>query len=106
MSDAEDVNFEESHFAGLSSFEMLMSFGIGYLSSSERTHRNRFVGHLNAQTGIKEANFLFGDRIVACGSDDGCVYLYDARTSALLHVMPASFVRFTPRFDQYFLGRF
>lgn len=39
------------------------------------------MGHSNVQTDIKEANFLGGaDEMVAAGSDDGHVFIYDANT--------------------------
>ncbi|KAK9836189.1 hypothetical protein WJX81_007802 [Elliptochloris bilobata] len=40
----------------------------------------RFIGHINVQTDIKEATFLGGDSLVAVGSDDGCVWIYAAET--------------------------
>jgi hypothetical protein len=43
------------------------------------------VGHVNMATDIKEANFIFADRYVAVGSDDGCVYIYDANTGRLVN---------------------
>lgn len=37
----------------------------------------RFVGHCNCATDIKEAAFLGqNDSLVACGSDDGRVFIY------------------------------
>jgi WD and tetratricopeptide repeat-containing protein 1 len=41
----------------------------------------RCVGHCNVQTDIKEAVFLGqDDALVACGSDDGYVFIYNAHT--------------------------
>lgn len=50
----------------------------------------RFIGQCNLQTDIKEAVFLGqGDRLVACGSDDGRVYIYCAETGLLLRALEA-----------------
>ena len=39
----------------------------------------RYVGHCNCATDIKEVTFLgSNDELVACSSDDGCVFIYDA----------------------------
>jgi hypothetical protein len=41
------------------------------------------MGHCNVQTDIKEAVFLGEkDELVACGSDDGRVFIYRADTGA------------------------
>ncbi len=53
-------------------------------TARQRDYSARLVGHVNMATDIKEANFIFGDRFVAVGSDDGCVYIYDAHTGRLL----------------------
>jgi len=50
----------------------------------------RYVGHCNVQTDIKEACFVgAGDAVVAAGSDDGCVVLYDAATGTVLRALEA-----------------
>ena len=37
------------------------------------------MGHCNCATDIKEVTFLgSNDELVACGSDDGCVFIYNA----------------------------
>ena len=37
------------------------------------------MGHCNCATDIKEVTFLgSNDELVACGSDDGCVFIYSA----------------------------
>lgn len=39
----------------------------------------RYVGHCNVQTDIKEAVFVgLDDSLVACGSDDGMLFIYKA----------------------------
>jgi hypothetical protein len=45
-----------------------------------------YSGHLNMQTDIKEASFAFDDRFVLSGSDDGCLYVYDAASGRIVHV--------------------
>ncbi len=41
--------------------------------------RCRYVGHCNCATDIKEVTFLgSNDELVACSSDDGYVFIYDA----------------------------
>jgi WD40 repeat protein len=57
----------------------------GALPSSE-SYLNRFVGHCNVQTDIKEAVFI-GDSFVAAGSDDGRMYLYDASSGVCLRTL-------------------
>lgn len=50
----------------------------------------RYQGHSNVQTDIKEVCFVgAGDEIVAAGSDDGCVMLYDAMTGRVLRALEA-----------------
>jgi WD and tetratricopeptide repeat-containing protein 1 len=42
------------------------------------------MGHCNVQTDIKEAVFLGEkDELVACGSDDGRVFIYSAETGRM-----------------------
>jgi hypothetical protein len=50
----------------------------------------RCIGHCNVQTDIKESVFLGrGDGLVACGSDDGRVFIYDAGSGALVKALEA-----------------
>jgi len=50
----------------------------------------RFIGHANIQTDIKEAAFLgSNDDLVACGSDDGRVFIYDASTGECIKLLQA-----------------
>lgn len=43
--------------------------------------QRRYIGHRNVSTDIKEACFMGGhDDLVACGSDDGLVFIYNAET--------------------------
>lgn len=52
--------------------------------------RQRFVGHCNMQTDIKEAQFLgHDDSLVACGSDDGRIFIYEASTGACIRTITA-----------------
>ena len=52
--------------------------------------RQRYVGHCNVQTDIKEATFLGAhDQLIACGSDDGRVFIYDSITGACLRALSA-----------------
>lgn len=48
-----------------------------------------FAGASNVMTDIKEAVFLSDGKYIACGSDDGHVFFYDAECSELLHVLSA-----------------
>lgn len=48
-------------------------------------YRNRLCGHQNLYTSIKEANFYgAGAQCVMSGSDDGFLYVWDARTGDIL----------------------
>lgn len=50
----------------------------------------RYVGHCNMQTDIKEVVFLGqGDQLVAAGSDDGRVFIYDAASGTPLCCLEA-----------------
>lgn len=50
----------------------------------------RYIGHCNVQTDIKEAVFLGQhDDLVACGSDDGKVFIFDASTGRPVKVLDA-----------------
>jgi hypothetical protein len=58
------------------------------LSGGRGRLSQRCIGHCNVQTDIKEAVFLGqDDALVAAGSDDGCVFIYDAATGALCGVL-------------------
>lgn len=48
------------------------------------------AGHANVQTDIKEAIFMGSqDELVAAGSDDGSVFIYDAVTGQVVKVLQA-----------------
>lgn len=48
------------------------------------------AGHANVQTDIKEAVFLGqSDDLVAAGSDDGNVFIYDAQTGHIVRILQA-----------------
>eukprot|EP00798_Chlamydomonas_sp_ICE-L_P008194 gene8194-1456_t len=50
----------------------------------------RYVGHCNRHTDIKECVYVgMGDLLIAAGSDDGRVFLYDAETGELLAALEA-----------------
>ena len=55
---------------------------------TRRSFLQRFVGHANRQTDIKESTF-WGPYILS-GSDDGHVFMWDRRTARLLCVLKAS----------------
>lgn len=55
-------------------------------TSTYLTASQCYSGHLNMQTDIKEASFAFDDRFVLSGSDDGCLYVYDATSGHIVHV--------------------
>lgn len=59
-------------------------------SEGGRRLQQRYIGQINLQTDIKECVFVGrGDRLVACGSDDGRVYIYDTETGKLVKVLVA-----------------
>lgn len=69
--------------------------GIWFGTSGGQRLLSRFIGHCNMHTDIKESTFVGqNDDLVACGSDDGNVFIYDAvrvsstnsHKSAFLHV--------------------
>lgn len=67
-------------------------FGDPRISGQVHRYLQRFIGHCNIQTDIKEACFLGGnDELVAAGSDDGRVFIYNAETG--YPVRRASFSR-------------
>jgi WD and tetratricopeptide repeats protein 1 len=48
----------------------------------------RYVGHVNIVTYIKEASFMGqDDAIIGCGSDNGKVFLFDSLTGELLRIL-------------------
>ena len=48
------------------------------------------AGHANVQTDIKEAIFMGShDDLVAAGSDDGSVFIYDAVTGQVVNILQA-----------------
>lgn len=50
----------------------------------------RYIGHANVQTDIKEAIFMGShDELVAAGSDDGFVFIYDATTGQVVKILQA-----------------
>ena len=55
--------------------------------------RNGFsvsAGHANVQTDIKEATFMGShDDLVAAGSDDGSVYIYEAASGQVVRILQA-----------------
>ncbi|KAK9863498.1 hypothetical protein WJX84_002533 [Apatococcus fuscideae] len=71
----------------------LKNMGIGGLlrgSIGGRRMLQRFVGHCNVQTDIKEACFLGqNDELVAAGSDDGNVFIYSVATGQPVRVIKA-----------------
>ena len=48
-----------------------------------------YRGAANAQTTAKECAFLQNNNVVACGSDDGCLYMWQTRTAAPLRSIRA-----------------
>ncbi|KAL0048474.1 hypothetical protein WJX82_004068 [Trebouxia sp. C0006] len=51
---------------------------------------HRYVGHANVQTDIKEAIFMGShDELVAAGSDDGSVFIYNAVTGQVVNILQA-----------------
>lgn len=59
--------------------------GFGRPGLAGEVHRvmQRFLGHANVVTDIKEATFLGGDdKLVAVCSDDGHVFMYNADTGS------------------------
>lgn len=59
-------------------------------SVGARRMLHRFVGHANVQTDIKEAIFMGShDDLVAAGSDDGSVFIYDAVTGQVVNILHA-----------------
>lgn len=58
------------------------------LTANAMRMTQRFVGHCNMRTDIKEAIFVGDkDEVVACGSDRGHVLLFDSHTGELLRLL-------------------
>ncbi|KAL7669301.1 hypothetical protein ACOME3_009963 [Neoechinorhynchus agilis] len=51
-------------------------------------YTKRFYGHQNSSTDIKEASFL-GERYIAAGSDDGCIYIWNKLTMNIERIIHA-----------------
>ncbi|EKX46324.1 hypothetical protein GUITHDRAFT_107932 [Guillardia theta CCMP2712] len=52
--------------------------------------RQRYLGHANVQTDIKECTFMGkDDQFVVGGSDDGKAYIWDRKTGKLLRILSA-----------------
>ena len=61
-------------------------FGGRGLAGEVHRVMQRYVGHANVVTDIKEATFLGADdQMVAVCSDDGHVFIYDAATGSPVH---------------------
>ncbi|GMH35920.1 hypothetical protein BSKO_03788 [Bryopsis sp. KO-2023] len=68
----------------------LASPGIWFGTAGGRRMLTRFIGHCNVQTDIKESVFVGqNDELVACGSDDGKVFIYNAMTGQPVQVLKA-----------------
>lgn len=64
--------------------------GVWWNSEGGRRFLSRFVGQYNVQTDIKECVFVGqNDAFVACGSDDGNVFIYNAETGHPVNVLNA-----------------
>lgn len=58
------------------------------LQSSAYDYSERYCGHCNTTTDIKEANFFGNDgQFIIAGSDDGSFFVWEKKTSNLVHVM-------------------
>ena len=61
-----------------------------HLQSAACDYTMRYCGHCNTTTDIKEANFFGNDgQFVIAGSDDGSFFVWERKTSNLVHVMHA-----------------
>ena len=70
------------------------SFGDRNIPGAPHRTVQRFMGHSNVQTDIKEAAFMGGnDEMVAACSDDGHVFLYDAETGTPVRCAATSMLR-------------
>ena len=65
------------------------------MAAETHSMQQRYVGHRNVQTDIKEAVFMGGfDNLVAAGSDDGQVFIYNADTGYPVRASPIPFCHF------------
>ena len=82
-----DVN---SNLDELSEDERIIKHNINYLRAKENAvdFKNRYVGHCNVSTDIKEASFL-GKDFICAGSDDGNIFIWDKATSNIVRVLKA-----------------
>uniref|UniRef100_A0A336M5V5 CSON010588 protein n=1 Tax=Culicoides sonorensis TaxID=179676 RepID=A0A336M5V5_CULSO len=56
--------------------------------STARDYKERFVGHCNTKTDIKEANFFGGDgQYIVAGSDDGNLFIWERPTSIIAEIL-------------------
>lgn len=63
---------------------------VRYVCDERYAATHTSAGHSNVQTDIKEAVFLGpNDDLVAAGSDDGSVFIYDAKTGDVVKILPA-----------------
>lgn len=61
-----------------------------WYSEPSRRLMQRYLGHCNIQTDIKEACFVgMSDHFVACGSDDGQAYIYEAESGHCISALQA-----------------
>lgn len=55
-------------------------------------YEDRFVGHCNTTTDIKEANYLGEEGDFICtGSDDGMIFIWDRKTTNVLTALVGDF---------------
>ncbi|XP_063700154.1 WD and tetratricopeptide repeats protein 1-like isoform X2 [Culicoides brevitarsis] len=58
--------------------------------SSARDYKERFVGHCNIKTDIKEANFFGADgRYIVAGSDDGNLFIWERPSGIICEILTA-----------------
>ena len=58
------------------------------MQASSRDYQNRYCGHWNTNTDIKEANFLGPNgEFVAAGSDDGNIFIWEKSSGKLFRVL-------------------
>jgi len=61
-----------------------------HMQSTAYDYTMRYCGHCNTTTDIKEANFFGNDgQFVIAGSDDGSFFVWERKSSNLVHVMHA-----------------
>eukprot|EP00877_Chromochloris_zofingiensis_P010684 jgi/Chrzof1/586/Cz01g21100.t1 len=91
-SSRQNVSAEQMSSIGRTSGLPYSSTSAGWWGSTPGGRRllARYIGHCNVQTDIKESVFVgHGDQMVACGSDDGRVFIYDADTGVPVKVLDA-----------------